>query len=213
MSGLIRYVALGDSTAVGVGAGADGGYPERIFQRLRRSGVNAGILNLGESGSTSEGLVARQLERAVSKRPHLVTLGIGTNDVWRLVSPEWFGEHLRRIADALQATGAQVIACNIIDLAQAPAAAAAESWVGVSRAAISARVIEFNAHYEALARRSRFEVVDLFGFSRSELAKHPEYFCADGFHPSAAGYDRWAELCWPAVQRAVDGVGPLAASG
>ena len=202
MSSLFRYVALGDSSGVGVGSNADGGYPERLFRRLRASGINAGILNLCESGATSADLVARQLERGASKRPALVTLGIGSNDVWRMVPPELFGENIRRIGDALEAARARVVVCNIIDLAHAPAARAAEAWVGLGGASVTARVREFNAHLDALGRRPRFEVVDLFSFSQRELPAHPEYFCPDGFHPSAAGYDRWAELCWQAVERA-----------
>ncbi len=45
-------------------------------------------------------------------------------------------------------------------------------------------------------------MVDLFTFSQTELAGRQEYFCGDGFHPSAKGYDRWAEVMWPAVERA-----------
>jgi lysophospholipase L1-like esterase len=74
--------------------------------------------------------------------------------------------------------------------------------LGLSRAQVTERVREFNAHLYALAKRPKFEVVDLFAFSQRELPIHPEYFCPDGFHPSRAGYDRWAELCWPAVERA-----------
>jgi lysophospholipase L1-like esterase len=202
MSALFRYIALGDSSGVGVGADADGGYPERLWRRLRAAGVHAGILNLAQSGAASADLLAGQLERGVSKRPALVTVGIGTNDVWRMVPSQAFAENIRRIADALEATGAHVVVCNIIDLALAPAAAAAEAWLGLARAQVTERVRDFNAHLGSLARRHTFEVVDLFAFSQRELPAHPEYFCPDGFHPSRAGYDRWADLCWPAVQRA-----------
>lgn len=202
MSSLFRYVALGDSSGVGVGADADGGYPERLWRKLRASGVHAGILNLAQSGATSADLLARQLDRGISKRPALVTIGIGTNDVWRMVPIPSFAENMRRTADALEASGAHVVVCNIIDLAHAPAAAAAEAWLGLARAQITERVREFNAQLASLAKRPRFEVVDLFAFSQRELPTHPEYFSPDGFHPSRAGYERWADLCWPAAQRA-----------
>jgi len=32
----LLYVALGDSTAIGIGAGSGGGYPERIVAKLGR---------------------------------------------------------------------------------------------------------------------------------------------------------------------------------
>jgi acyl-CoA thioesterase-1 len=202
MSSLFRYVALGDSTGVGVGADSAGGYPERLFQRLRASGVRAGILNLARSGATCADLVARQLGQVAGKRPALVTVGIGTNDVWRLVPTERFASHVQRIGDVLETSGARVVVCNIIDLAHAPAAAAAQAWLGLQGPVITERVRELNAVLGTLGRRPGFEVVDLFGLGSSELAHHPEYFSPDGFHPSAAGYQRWAELCWPAVERA-----------
>jgi len=47
------YVALGDSTAVGVGAERGGGYPERLAQRLAAAGTPVRLVNLGVSGATA----------------------------------------------------------------------------------------------------------------------------------------------------------------
>ncbi|ATB47338.1 hypothetical protein [Corallococcus macrosporus] len=41
----VNDVALGDSTAVGVG-----GYPEHLASRLRAGGLPVGLSNLGQSG-------------------------------------------------------------------------------------------------------------------------------------------------------------------
>ncbi|AEI66440.1 hypothetical protein [Corallococcus macrosporus] len=48
----VNDVALGDSTAVGVGVGAarGGGYPEHLASRLRAGGLPVGLSNLGQSG-------------------------------------------------------------------------------------------------------------------------------------------------------------------
>ncbi len=200
---LFRYIAVGDSTGAGVGATDGGGYPERIYHALKADGVPVGILNLAQSGAISSDLIAGQLPRATTRKPHLVTVGIGSNDVWRLVPEATFARNVTTIADALSATGAHVVVCNLIDLALSPAAGAAEAWVGLSRAAITERIRQFNRHLDALAGRPRFHVVDLFGFSQREVPSHPEYFCPDGFHPSATGYARWAELCMPPIRDAV----------
>lgn len=197
---LFRYVAMGDSTSVGVGADDDGGFPERLFRRLKAKGVHIGIKNLGVSGATSTDVVQQQLQKAVALSPTLVTLGIGTNDGWRMVPAAAFAKNLNAIADGLQATGAHVVVSNLSDVGLAPASAAAVSWLGISREAITERIRELNAEIEKLASRPRFSVVDLFTYSQRELAEHPEYFCPDGFHPSPAGYDRWADLLWPHVE-------------
>lgn len=203
MSSLLRYVALGDSSGVGVGAGGDGGYPERLYRKLKAAGVPAGILNLAQSGAQSADVLRSQARRAAEKRPALVTLGIGGNDLWRLVDEQVLGANLEAIADLLQPSGARVVVCNLVDLGHAPAAKTAQAWLGISPQLISERVKQFNARIARLAIRPGFEVVDLFTPSHQELLAPNEYFCADGFHPSAKGYDRWAELCWPAVWRAV----------
>jgi lysophospholipase L1-like esterase len=67
------------------------------------------------------------------------------------------------------------------------------------------RTVEFN---EALARQARrwgIEPVDLHAASRRELPERPDYVWSDGYHPSDAGYARWAELLWPSVQARLAG--------
>jgi lysophospholipase L1-like esterase len=197
---LFRYVALGDSTGVGVGEQTDGGYPERLFRRLKSEGLHAGILNLAQSGATTSDVLQWQVQKSVSMRPTLITLGVGTNDLWRLVPLGTFEMNLKLIADRLEASGADVVVSNLVDLTHAPIAGLVDAFLRIPRALFARRVQEMNDRLNMLARRPRFAVVDMFLFSARELASHPEYFGPDGFHPSSAGYDRWAELIWPAVQ-------------
>ncbi len=196
---LFRYVALGDSTGLGVGNLSDGGYPERLFRRLKASGINAGILNLARSGATTREVMQEQVQKAVSMRPSLVTLGVGANDLWRMVPLGTFEMNLKLIANQLEASRAEIVVSNLVDLTQAPIAGLVDAFLNIPRALFVRRVVEMNDRLNSLGRRPRFTVVDLFSLSARELSAHPEYFCPDGFHPSAAGYDRWAELMWPAV--------------
>ena len=64
----LRYVALGDSSGVGVGA-RNGGYVEHLFQRLRRVRAGVGLLNLAMSGATSATVLSGQLPKA-TRSPH-----------------------------------------------------------------------------------------------------------------------------------------------
>jgi lysophospholipase L1-like esterase len=199
--GLFRFVALGDSTGAGVGA-AGAGYPEVLFQRLKAAGYPAGILNLARSGATTRDLVGGQVQQAVSRKPHLVTLGIGANDLWKLVPFDTFRMNVKLAADQLEKCGAEVVVSNIIDLSLAPVAAVVEAFIRIPRAAFVQRLSQMNEVLNALARRPRFTVVDLCGLSRADLAapSGKELFSPDGFHPSEKGYLRWAELLWPAVE-------------
>ncbi|HVE83345.1 MAG TPA: GDSL-type esterase/lipase family protein [Myxococcales bacterium] len=200
---MLRYVALGDSSGVGVGAAGEG-YPELLFQRLKAEGYPVGILNLSQSGATTREVVGGQVQKAASKSPHVVTLGVGANDLWKLVHVDTFRMNLKLIADHLERSGAEVIVSNISDLSLAPVAAVVEAFIRIPRAMFHARLLQLNEALGALARRPRFTVVDLFNLSRAELAgpTGAELFCPDGFHPSAKGYQRWAELLWPAVEAA-----------
>jgi lysophospholipase L1-like esterase len=68
-----------------------------------------------------------------------------------------------------------------------------------AREAIGRQVGLFNEALRRQAGRHRAEVVDLHTASRNELPRHPEFISADGYHPSDAGYARWAELMWQGV--------------
>jgi lysophospholipase L1-like esterase len=201
---LFRYVALGDSTGLGVGDQADGGYPERLFRRLKLAGINAGILNLAQSGATTSDVLQWQVQKAVSTRPALITVAIGANDLWRMVPLGTFEMNLKRIASALEPTESEIVVSNLVDLTHAPIAQLVDLALRIPRALFARRVQEMNDRLNALGRRPRFTVVDVFSITSRELPSHPEYFGPDGFHPSRAGYDRWAELMWPAVERVAD---------
>jgi lysophospholipase L1-like esterase len=190
----LLYVALGDSTAVGIGAATGGGYPERLVSRLRPSFPGLKLLNLGESGATTSDVLATQLPRAVRARPRLVTIGIGINDVGLQIPDDAFAVNLEEIVVALREQEAPIAIANIPDLALSPAVS---QLVPVS---IYERRIElFNEHIAATAARHRLALVDLYAWSREALPGRPELFCADGFHPSAQGYDVWAERMLPPV--------------
>jgi lysophospholipase L1-like esterase len=84
------YVALGDSTGLGVGARAGGGYPERLPRRLRPTHPRLQLLNLRRSGATTADLIDEQLPRALRARPRLITIGIGINDIELQISDDAF---------------------------------------------------------------------------------------------------------------------------
>jgi acyl-CoA thioesterase I len=189
---IFRYVALGDSTGVGVGSGHDGGYPERLYQRLKAAGVKAGILNLAESGATSADLLHGAVQKTVEVRPMLVTLGIGSNDLWRMVPLERFAANLSRIADGLEQTGATVLVSNIINLSRAPIASRVGSWLPVPLALVVQRIHQFNQVIGGLASRPRFKVLDLFTLTGG-MPDFVELFSGDGFHPNGVAYERWAD--------------------
>jgi lysophospholipase L1-like esterase len=188
------YVALGDSTATGMGAERGGGYPERLAQRLAAAGTPVRLVNLGVPGATAEDLRKAQVPRAVSEGPALVTLGIGLNDVVRGRPLADFARDLEIAADALARTKAAVVVSELPDLSRAPAAA-------LPAATLARRIAAFNATLRRVAERHGFAVAEVEAPTRRAFATRPELFARDGFHPSARGYELWADALWPTAER------------
>jgi acyl-CoA thioesterase I len=202
------YVALGDSTGVGVGA-RRGGYPVRLTARLARAGRPLRLVNLCVSGARVADVEAGQLRRALAASPALVTLGVGINDVTQETDPDEFSRAYERVAEALAGTGAPVVAVNVPDLSLSPLAVGDEA-----RAAIHARVLAVNERIAAAARRHGFALVDLHAATEAELPRRGDLLSKDRFHPSDRGYERWTDLILPTALRALAGrAGPGLSSG
>ena len=187
------YLALGDSTGVGVGAREGGGYVERLYRRLLPLRPGALLVNLCQSGATIADVRDDQVPRARRTTASFITLGVGINDVTWQSPEEAFAVNLEEIAVALAELRTPVVIMNIPDLALAPAAARFDSSL------YERRIEVFNEHVEGTAARHHFTLVDLFGATK-QLRGRKDLFCPDGFHPSAEGYEEWTAQLWPAVR-------------
>lgn len=188
------YLALGDSTGVGVGARSGGGYPDRLLRLLRPEHPGLRLVNCSESGATTADLITDQLPLALRTRPRLITIGIGINDLGLQLPDEAFALNLEEIVVALRKLSAPIAIANIPDVALSPTVARL-----VPRRIYERRIEMFNEHVTATAARHALALVDLFGLSREILPGRPELWSADGFHPSGEGYDQWAERMLPEV--------------
>ncbi len=196
----LHYVALGDSTVHGVGASSpEHNYVSRLHARLREIYPNARLTNLGVSGATAADVVRGQLPRAVDLRPQLVTLSIGPNDITGGRDAGQYERDIEAIFRTLTRETAAVLVVNLIpDLAVAPRFRENE------RAEVGRRAMQFNEALRRQGERYGVELVDLYGPSRQEAPQHPEWVAADGYHPSDAGYERWAELLWQGVRARIE---------
>ncbi|MFN2514762.1 MAG: SGNH/GDSL hydrolase family protein [Pyrinomonadaceae bacterium] len=193
VTGPINYVALGDSTGVGVGA-QNGGYPARLFKRLLAVQPKSQLANFCVSGATTSDVLHSQLDRAVSADPNLVTLGIGINDIGDGIDIEEFARNYEEILSRLTSnTKAAIIVTNIPDISTGPRLPA------TLRRPYHQLIVEFNQRLEAIASQYGVPVSDIYKITHQELPSHPEYFSADGFHPSDQGYLLWAEQMWPTL--------------
>ncbi len=193
----ISYLAMGDSTAVGVGGGGGGGYPQRLARRLEASGVPVKLDVVAASGATIADLRRDQLPKVMAKRPALVTIGIGINDLMQGRKLAEFSRDLEIVADLVRRTKATVVLQTIPDLTFSPAGVGAPPSLG-------RRIEAYNATIARVAERHGFVLSDVYGRSRRAFRDRPgELFASDGFHPSSTGYELWADAMWPDVERAV----------
>jgi len=193
----ILYVALGDSTVEGVGATSRSrNYVSRLHERLSAAYPAARVTNLGVGGATSADVRARQLDRAIGLRPHLVTLAIGPNDITTRVPLAAYAQNVEAILGRLRRETTAVVVVNLIpDLAVTPRFRGSPHQEAVGR-----QTIAFNEALERASRAHGAELVNLYSASQREVPLRPELMSADGYHPSDAGYARWAELVWAGVE-------------
>lgn len=178
-------VALGASDVVGVGAAHPDveGWPP-VLATMLPPGTR--VLKVGVSGWQAQQMRDRGVPMVLKAHPDTVVLWVGVNDFLLRTPLPRFRAELAEILIRLQPTHARLVLLNLPDLDRLPA---------MHGAAVQVRRVlpEWQRTVKEEGRRHGAQVIDLRGFS-AEIAVHPEYLSSDGFHPSAQGYRRLAEI-------------------
>ena len=163
------WVALGDSTAQGIGASERShGYVLEVLSRLRaQRNPEWQVVNLSRTGARVADVLGDQLTAMAQIRPAaLVTCAIGANDL-------------------LPGRGRNLVA-SVQQLAEAlpPGALLATLPQGLSKA----RAEEVNQTIRAVAAARGLIVVDLWARTGPPWK---DKYAGDMFHPNDRGYDDW----------------------
>jgi lysophospholipase L1-like esterase len=193
----VTYLALGDSTGLGLGARNGYGYVDRLMTLIRIGHPGSHLTKLCGLGETTSGL-RQKVTEGFSVKPTIITLSIGINDVLHGVSEEEFAANYEAILKSLGPLAVPIVVANLPDISFAP------KLPDSMREEMHVRVLLFNKRIEALAKCYRLFFVDLYA-ATAKLLTNPEFFASDGFHPSDAGYKLWTRTMWPAVRSAVKG--------
>lgn len=188
IDGAAHLVWLGDSTAAGVGADdADGALPRQVAAQLGRP---VDLTVLARSGARVADVVATQLPRlaALARRPDVVLISVGANDVAHLTRVSDFARQYRALLDALE--GVATVVLGIPDMHAARVVAQPlRSAVGLRARVLDARLRRI------VAARPGVSYTNLAGRPSPTLAERVgDYLCADRYHPNAHGYRVWAAL-------------------
>ena len=191
-----RYVAIGASDTVGVGARepAKGSWPARVAAQLVSGST---YKNLGVSGSLAAQARTQQSPAAIDAQPTLITMWLAVNDLNGGVTSTAYRDVIDGILGELVArTEAQIFLGNVPDLRSVPA------YSGVDQAALGAQVAAYNRWIGETAAKypSRVVVVDLFTGSADLVSSAT--VSPDGFHPSDRGYELIAERYVAAMRQA-----------
>ncbi len=179
-------VAFGDSLYAGYGVAQTESFPARLQAALAGAGVKAVVHNAGVSGDTSA--AGRQrlafVLDGLPRRPDLVIVGLGGNDMLRGLSPDDTRINLTAILDELKR---RAIPAMLTGMVAAPN-------MGPDY------VAAFNPIYPQLAREYR---VPLYPFFLDGVVTDEKLMQADRIHPTAAGIERVTTRIAPLVKQAL----------
>lgn len=191
-TGGLLYVALGDSTAQGVGASRpERGYVGLIADELRRrTGQPVLVVNLSSSGAKVADVINEQLPRLQRLEPDLVTVAVGGNDV-RSFNASAFTTQVDRLTAALP------VGTVIADV----------PWFMHGRwerqADQAAQTVTRSATRRGLTVVPLHKALKAQGWT-AMLTN----FAPDWFHPDDQGYRVWAAAFWTAISAPADGTAP-----
>lgn len=168
----ILIVAFGDSLYAGYGLDQKEGFAPELQAALIAAGKDVRVHNAGVSGDTTDAGLRRMdfVLDSLSRKPDLVILGLGGNDLLRGLKPADSRANMEAMVKKLQDRGIPVMLTGML----------APPNLGVAFSD------EFNVIYPALAKK--YDVA-LYPFFMDGVVGRPELFLPDGLHPTAEGID------------------------
>lgn len=160
-------VCFGDSLTAGFGVDPGHSYPDLLRQDLDSRGYHYRVVNLGESGDTTQDGLER-ISLVLTERPRLVILEFGANDGLRGQPVSNAEKNLAQMIEALQNAGARVVLAGIT----------LPPNYGPDY------IRRFDAIFPTLAQRYKLPRIP---FLLEGAAGHANLMQQDGLHPNAAG--------------------------
>jgi len=194
----LLYVALGDSLTAGTGASnQDEAYAYLLARNLAGEKDNqVTFKNFSYPGARTSDLINDLLNPAIVAKPDLVTLLIGTNDVFGGVSREVFKKNYQLILERLtKEIRAKIYLINLPHLGLPKLLLAPYNYY------FAWRTDQFNKIIRELAEKYNLSYIDLDRSTRLEFKKDRLLYAPDLFHPSAAGYKLWARIIYDDINK------------
>jgi lysophospholipase L1-like esterase/acetyl esterase/lipase len=188
---LTRVVCFGDSiTGVYYHSGGLRAWCDMLGLALQQANPHANLemINAGVSGHTTENALARIETDVIARKPHLVVVMFGMNDVTR-VPLEAYESNMREIIKQCQDTGAAVVLCTpnaVMHTADRP----------------EEKLVKYADVVRSISRSLNLRLVDCFADyqkRRTDDAAAWSLIMSDEIHPNMTGHIRFAELIGEAI--------------
>ena len=180
-------VAFGDSLYAGYGIARNESFPSELQNSLRATGLKVRVHNAGVSGDTTAAGRQRLVFTldGLPRKPDLVIVGLGGNDMLRGLSPEQTRANLAAILDELKKRDVPVMLTGMV----------AAPNLGRDYAAA------FNPIYADLARK--YDAA-LYPFFLDGVITDAKLMLADGIHPNERGIDKIVARVAPVAAKALE---------
>lgn len=187
-TGVIRYLAMGDSISQGKGDGKESdfeaaAFPTKLATRWRAQGRKVELKILGVAHATTQEVVTKQLPEIAAFKPTFITFQSGSNDIATKVSAEAYRTNVRAILEGATKSGARVVVIGQNEWWRSPHG---KGYGGTQEKRDAFDAILFE---ETRSRRGA-ELVDLRHLYRQQADK--KAWAEDGIHPTTAAYDEMA---------------------
>lgn len=184
-------LALGDSYTIGESVMIQESFPYQVVQALRKKGIEFhGPEILAKTGWTTDELLAAMKDYQFLRGYDWVTLLIGVNNQYRGRPLREYEMDLEILVNkALDLAGGHaghLIILSIPDWGVTPFAK------GRDRAEIAREIDQYNTVKREMAAARGIHYIDITPGTRQAVEGSP-WIAADGLHPSAREYARWAE--------------------
>lgn len=180
-------LAFGDSLYAGYGLSQNDGFVPDLQKALNAAGKDVNVHNAGVSGDTTAAGLRRMdfVLDSLSKKPDLVILGLGGNDLLRGLKPDESRSNLDAMVKKLKDRDIPVMLTGMV----AP--------INLGKEYGDA----FNGIYPDLAEKYG---TDLYPFFMEGLVSRPDLILEDGIHPNADGIDLIVKNITPSVIAAIE---------
>jgi lysophospholipase L1-like esterase len=188
----VVYIALGDSLTAGVGvASYQDSYPYVLAKKLVGNKDEITLKNFSYPGARTADLIKDLLTAAIAQNPGVVTLLVGTNDVFGNISADVFKKNYQNILERLtKETKAEIYAISI------PFIGSDTLLLPPYNYYYKNKIIKFNKIIKELADFYNIRYIDIANPTAAEFKKNGSHYAADRFHPSAIGYKEWSEIIY-----------------